>query len=64
MTNNWEYKVLTIKRSGSFWTAGTIPKDDEITAVLNEAGQLGWELVNVVSIAPSMPLRALFKRPR
>lgn len=64
MTNSWEYKVLTAKRTGSFWAAGNTPKDDDFTALLNEAGQLGWELVNVVSIAPSMSLRAFFKRPR
>lgn len=64
MTNNWEYKVLTLKSTDGFWSMGSPPKDDEMAALLNAPGQLGWELVNVMSSAPTAPLRAFFKRPR
>lgn len=56
--------MLTIKPPSGFFAVSTTPKDDEITPLLNEAGQLGWELVNVVAVALGEPLRAVFKRPR
>lgn len=64
MAGNWEYKVITIKKDRSFWATSHAPDDDTFTDLLNREGQRGWELVNVVSIAPVLPFRAFFKRPR
>ena len=50
----WEYKVVSLR-------------DRQYTAALNEFGNEGWELVNVISedIPPASPKRSgVFPKPR
>jgi hypothetical protein len=54
MSTKWEYRVKFIK----------IPRHEATTSItreLNEFGEDGWELVNVVTVTTM--LMAVFKRP-
>ena len=63
MAANWEYKVLTVKRPGTFKMTET-PADDELTAQLNHEGAQGWELVSTVGYGPMRGVTLYLKRPR
>lgn len=54
MPTQWEYRVKFVR----------IPKKDataSVTDELNEVGEEGWELVNIVEVGTV--LMAVFKRP-
>ena len=54
MPTHWEYRVKFVR----------IPKKDATAAVtgeLNEVGEEGWEMVNIVEVGTV--LMAVFKRP-
>ena len=63
MATNWEYKVLTVERAGTFKMSKT-PEDDELVVVLNREGAQGWELVNAATPAYLQPVTLYLKRPR
>jgi hypothetical protein len=54
MSSRWQYRVKFIKVPRTEATA-------MISGELNELGEDGWELVNVVEVGPV--LMAVFKRP-
>ncbi len=56
-TTQWEYRAVSI---GSFWS---MPKDEEIEAVLNEFGSEGWEVINIYAQEGSNKARVIMKRP-
>ncbi|MFD1042732.1 DUF4177 domain-containing protein [Pseudoxanthomonas kaohsiungensis] len=53
----WQYQVIEVKPSlmGAF-------KQEVLQEALVRQGQLGWELVQIVSPGPMMALLAVFKR--
>jgi hypothetical protein len=53
----WEYRVAS---AGSFWT---MPKEEEIEAILNDLGAEGWEVVSLLSQYGSNKVRIVAKRP-
>jgi hypothetical protein len=53
----WEYRVETL---GSFFSGA---KDDQITALLNEWGEEGWEVIHLIHLPNSEKLRVVAKRP-
>jgi hypothetical protein len=53
----WEYYVETL---GSTWKTS---RDDELTAVLNELGNDGWEIFHTEQLPSSNKLRLIAKRP-
>ncbi len=57
MSTRWQYQVVEFKPSlmGAF-------KQDALQEALARQGQLGWELVQIVSPGPMMALLAVFKR--
>lgn len=63
MATNWEYKVITVKRPGTF-KISDIPEDSDLTILLNREGAMGWELVNALSYGPINPVTLYLKRPR
>lgn len=63
MGTNWEYKVLTAEREGTFKMSNT-PQDDQLTTILNRDGAQGWELVSAITPNYSMPTTLYLKRPR
>lgn len=63
MAANWEYKVLTVEREGTFKTSNT-PPDDQLATILNREGAQGWELVNAVLAHYAQPVTLYLKRPR
>lgn len=56
-TTQWEYRVISL---GSFWS---MPKDEEIQAVLDELGEEGWEAVNAYSHHSTNQVKIILKRP-
>ena len=62
---DWEYYTLKVK-VGGFWVAKV--ETEKIDAILNEAGNQGWEMVNVVGLSQSYgatnELLFFFKRQR
>ncbi|WP_028918187.1 DUF4177 domain-containing protein [Pseudoxanthomonas sp. J35] len=58
MSTRWQYHVVEIKP-----TVLSGFKLQEVQEALSRQGQLGWELVNIITHAPMMPLMAVFKRP-
>ena len=63
MTTQWEYKVLTVEREGTFKVSNT-PTDEQLTTLLNREGTQGWELVNAVLAHYAQPVTLYLKRPR
>lgn len=64
MAMQWEYKVITLKRAGSFNFTNTAG-DDETTSALNREGGQGWELVNAVCVGGwGHPVTFYLKRAR
>ena len=57
MSTRWQYQVVEIKPS----LMGTF-KQEVLQESLVRQGQLGWELVQIVSPGPMMALLAVFKR--
>lgn len=57
MSTRWQYQVVEVKQS----MMGTI-KQDALQEMLVRQGQLGWELVQIVSPGQMMALLAVFKR--
>jgi hypothetical protein len=57
MSMRWQYQVVEIKPGlmGGF-------KPEAMQEVLARQGQLGWELVEIVSPGQLAPLLAVFKR--
>lgn len=59
----WEYMTIALKASG--FLGGKVDPD-ELTARLDEAGESGWELVNVFATSQSegatREVLAVFKR--
>jgi hypothetical protein len=53
----WEYRAVG---AGSFWS---MPKDEELEALLNELGEEGWEVVSVFAQNNSNRVRVVAKRP-
>jgi len=53
----WEYYVETL---GS---ALRSPKDEELSAMLNELGETGWEVISVENPEGSSKIRVVAKRP-
>lgn len=53
----WEYRVQSVG------FALRSPKDEEIEAVLNEWGQEGWELVEVIVPTNSTRYKLIGRRP-
>ena len=53
----WQYQVIEVKPSlmGAF-------KQEALQEALVRQGQLGWELVQIVSPSPMAALLAVFKR--
>ena len=56
-TMHWEYRAETL---GTYWNE---PKDDVLETLLNEWGQEGWEVINVISQHNTSKVRVLAKRP-
>ena len=54
---SWEYQVATI---GS---ALHSPKDEELETLLNEWGEDGWEVINVIAPSGSNKIRIVARRP-
>jgi hypothetical protein len=54
--NQWEYLAVTI---GTFWRPG---KDEEVSQLLNEIGEQGWEVVSVYPMENSQKSRVIAKR--
>ncbi len=63
MATAWEYKVVTVKRQGTFKLTET-PEDGDINAMLNREGSQGWELVNALGYGPMRAVTLYLKRPR
>ncbi|HXS03066.1 MAG TPA: DUF4177 domain-containing protein [Rhodanobacter sp.] len=63
MATTWEYKVVTVKRQGTFKLTDT-PDDSDLIALLNREGNQGWELVNALGYGPVSPVTLYLKRPR
>ena len=63
MAASWEYKVLTVKRAGTFKITET-PDDHDVTTVLNKEGMQGWELVNALGYGPMRAVTLYLKRSR
>jgi len=53
----WEYKVESIGSAFSH------PKDEEIEGMLNEWGEEGWEIINVIQTSGSPKSVIVAKRP-
>ena len=53
----WEYRVQTV---GSFWK-GT--RDEDFSALLNQWGEEGWEIVGFRTIENSNQAQVIAKRP-
>ena len=53
--DRWSYQVVEL--GSSFWGP---PKPDQIQEKLNQMGQSGWELVNIVQ---GFKVTLVFKRP-
>lgn len=58
MSHRWQYQVVEVKLG----MMGGL-KQDALQEILTRQGQLGWELVQVVSPGPMQPMMAVFKRP-
>ncbi|WP_374011963.1 DUF4177 domain-containing protein [Pseudoxanthomonas koreensis] len=58
MSTRWQYQVVEIKPG---MMGGH--KQEVVQEALVRPGQQGWELVQVVSNGPIVPLLAVFKRP-
>lgn len=58
MSNRWQYQVVEVK----IGMMGGL-KQDALQEILARQGQLGWELVQVVSPGPMQHMMAVFKRP-
>ena len=56
-TRLWEYRAETL---GTYWNE---PKDDVLETLLNEWGQEGWEVINVVTQHNTSKVRVVAKRP-
>ena len=56
-TTLWEYRAETL---GTYWNE---PKDDVLETLLNEWGQEGWEVINVVTQHNTSKVRVVAKRP-
>jgi hypothetical protein len=56
-TLQWEYRVQTV---GSFWKG---VNDGDFTALLNEWGQEGWEVVGFRAIEHRNKAQVIAKRP-
>jgi hypothetical protein len=52
----WEYRLETF---GTYWTR---PKDELLQATLDEWGEEGWEVINIVS-SSGEKLTLIAKRP-
>jgi len=53
----WEYRSETL---GTFWNN---PRDGVLETVLNEWGQEGWEVINVITQSGTSKYRIVAKRP-
>ena len=51
----WEYDTVHVRPDSS---------PDEITAILSPRGEGGWELVQMITTAPSPNWIAILKRPK
>ncbi|MBX9778380.1 MAG: DUF4177 domain-containing protein [Xanthobacteraceae bacterium] len=51
----WEYDTVPVRQDSS---------PDEIIAILGPRGEGGWELVQMVTAAPSATWIAILKRPK
>lgn len=58
MSQRWQYQVVQVKLG----MMGGL-KHDALQELLTRQGQLGWELVQIVSPGPMQELAAVFKRP-
>lgn len=58
MSQRWQYQVVEVK----IGMMGAL-KQDAMQEMLTRQGQLGWELVQIVSPGPMQHLAAVFKRP-
>lgn len=61
---NWEYKTITFSKR-QFLTGD--PSIKELTDKLNQQGDQGWELVNVLpptALSGARSFVAIFKRPK
>ena len=56
-TTLWEYRAETL---GTYWNE---PKDDVLETLLNEWGQEGWEVINLVTQHNTSKVRVVAKRP-
>jgi hypothetical protein len=56
-TIQWEYRALTV---GTFWND---PKDEDLENELNQLGQEGWEVINVLTHHSTNKYRVIAKRP-
>lgn len=54
---SWEYQVATI---GS---ALHSPKDEELETLLNEWGEDGWEVINILTPSGGKKIRIVARRP-
>ncbi len=64
----WEYAVVKYNLFKS-WEITTSERCErrkkvELLDILNELGELGWELVVINSVTDGSPSRLVFKRPR
>jgi len=56
-TMRWEYRAATV---GTYWSE---PKDEILETLLNEWGQEGWEVINVIAQHNTSKMRVVAKRP-
>lgn len=64
MSGRWQYNVVEVPSIVRGVLLGKRQTPEGLQAELNRQGQLGWELVQILSSAPvAAPLRLVFKRP-
>lgn len=56
-TTQWEYRFESI---GTFWKE---VKNEELEALLNEWGQEGWEVIQLIALHTTNRIRIIAKRP-
>lgn len=56
-TTQWEYRIE------SFGTFFSNPKDDDMTAALNQWGEEGWEVIHIHSYPNGSKALVIAKRP-
>lgn len=53
----WEYRVLSV---GTFWSE---PKDEDLESALDQLGEDGWEVINLITHYATNKVRVVAKRP-